>query len=291
MHPAGQSPQPMRTTTSQPALASVTWYQVAWPIRFGSRDSIPAKRSSCPGTSCAASSAVTGAVVPTGSLEHAASIRISPMMMMAAERPDGRLILPGRGASPGGPPTAAQKLEGGRMAALGNLPTRRGGGGRGCRQLPRRPRRPLTTRMISRTPTAPSVAMRMLSTLIASTEPIFSTSAATYPPTNAPTMPRTIIITRPSLLPTILLARKPATAPTTIQAIQLIRSVPFEWATAERPTRLRRTFRTVRRDSKARGQYGLGGGSPAAEHAERPQDHQLKDAPTGEGDDRCKVED
>jgi hypothetical protein len=41
MQPDGQSPQPIRTTTRQPSAIGVTWYQAAWPIRFGSYGRIP----------------------------------------------------------------------------------------------------------------------------------------------------------------------------------------------------------------------------------------------------------
>ena len=46
------------------------------------------------------------------------------------------------------------------------------------------------------------------------------------PPTTAPTIPRTIIMTNPSRVPMIRLAMKPAMAPNTIHAMMPMASIP-----------------------------------------------------------------
>jgi hypothetical protein len=87
------------------------------------------------------------------------------------------------------------------------------------RRNPREPDAMLTTTM---TKIAPSVAMTTLSTLMPLTDPILSTLVAMNPPTMPPTMPRTIIISSPEREPMIVLARKPAIAPTTIHEMKPI---------------------------------------------------------------------
>ena len=59
MQPAGQSPQPICTVTSQPEPAGVTSYQDPWPIAPGSRAPSAANRGSRAITIAAASAAVT----------------------------------------------------------------------------------------------------------------------------------------------------------------------------------------------------------------------------------------
>src|ERR1035437_753567 len=133
------------------------------------------------------------------------------------------------------------------------------------------------------TMTAPTTATTMLVRLMPVTSAILRRSAATHPPTMAPTIPSTTISSRPSRVPMISLARKPAIAPTTSQARSVIWGMSIEVPSflavgSRRPA-----------DVGCTACVGLGGdGRPVPEDGKAPDDDRFDDRPANEGDDRSE---
>src|SRR5438445_2262734 len=100
--------------------------------------------------------------------------------------------------------------------------------------------------------------MTMLSMLMPVGSFSFRKVPASQPPTTAPTMPRRIVPINPSRPPTIMLARKPAIAPSTIHARMPILSVlPYGASAARTRWRLSHHRRALAVDLDGIGQSCL----------------------------------